>query len=159
LTIAADYQRINYSAVKSVGITQLNLLTCFPGGNAAFCLGGASGAGFGWKDVNVFKIGFEYEYDSRWTWRAGYDRTQNPVTANDIDFNILAPGVIKDHLAVGFTYKTATGGELTFSYVHAFSNSTTGASMLSNYTAPLSAGNATLKMHQNAVGIAYGWKM
>ena len=159
LTIAADYQRINYSDVRSVGNPQQNLLACFPGGNPAACLGGSSGAGFGWKNVNVYKIGFEYQYSDRWAWRAGYDRTDNPIGPSDIDFNIIAPGVVQDHLTFGFTYKTATNGELTFAYMHAFNNSVTGSSLLNNYTAPLPAGNVTLKMYENAVGVAYGWKM
>ena len=159
LTVAADYQRINYGDVKSVGNTQQNLLACFPGGNAAFCLGGDSGAGFGWKGVNVVKIGFEYQYDERWAWRAGYDRTDNPISGRDIDFNILAPGVVQDHLTFGFTYKTSTNGELTFAYMHAFNHEVTASSLLNSYVAPLPAGNVSIKMYQDAVGVAYGWKM
>ena len=159
LTIAADYQRINYNDVKSVGNTQQNLLACFPGGNAAFCLGGPSGAGFGWKSVDVVKIGFEYQYSDRWTWRAGYDRTGNPVTGRDIDFNILAPGVVQDHLTLGLTYRTSTNGELTFAYMHAFNHGVTASSLLNAYTAPLPAGDVSVKMYQNAFGVAYGWKM
>jgi long-chain fatty acid transport protein len=145
--------------VKSVGNTEQNLLACFPGGNAAFCLGGNSGAGFGWKGVNVVKLGFEYQYNERWAWRAGYDRTDNPVSGRDIDFNILAPGVVQDHLTFGFTYKTSTNGELTFAYMHAFNHGVTAASLLNAYTAPLPAGNVSIKMYQDAVGVAYGWKM
>ena len=159
LTVAADYQRINYGDVKSVGNTQQNLLACFPGGNAAFCLGGDSGAGFGWKGVNVVKIGFEYQYNERWAWRAGYDRTDNPISGRDIDFNILAPGVVQDHLTFGFTYKTSTNGELTFAYMHAFNHGVTASSLLNSYVAPLPAGNVSIKMYQDAVGVAYGWKM
>jgi long-chain fatty acid transport protein len=159
LTIAADYQHINYSDVRSVGNTQQNLLACFPGGNASSCLGGSNGAGFGWRNVDVFKIGFEYQYSDRWTWRAGYDHTDNPVTGRDIDFNILAPGVVQDHLTLGFTYRTSTNGELTFAYMHAFNNKVTAPSLLNSYTAPLPAGDVSIKMYQDAIGIAYGWKM
>ena len=159
VTVAADYQRINYNDVKSVGNTQVNLIPCFFGGNAAFCLGGNQGAGFGWKDVNVFKIGFEYQYDQRWTWRAGYDHTDNPIRGSDIDFNILAPGVVQDHVTLGFTYKTKSGGELTMAYMHAFSNSVTAPSLLNTFAGGADAGSVSIKMYQNAVGIAYGWKM
>lgn len=160
VTVAADYQRINYSDVKSVGNTQVNLIPCFFGGNAAFCLGGPAGAGFGWKDVNVFKIGAAYEYDKRWTFRAGYDHTDNPIRGADIDFNILAPGVVQDHLTFGLTYKTAGGGELTVGYMHAFNKSVTAPSLLNSFVPPgVSAGSVKIKMYQNAIGIAYGWRM
>jgi len=158
-TVAMDYQRINYSDVKSVGNTQRNLIPCFFGGVAASCLGGNQGAGFGWEDVNVVKIGVEYEYDKRWTVRAGYDHTDNPISGADIDFNILAPGVIQDHVTLGFTYKTATGGELTLAYMHAFNNSVTAPSLLNSFAGGANAGDVSIKMYQNAVGIAYGWKM
>lgn len=160
VTIAADYQRINYSDVKSVGLPQTNLIACFFGGDRRACLGGDQGAGFGWKDVNVFKIGVEYEYSQRWTWRAGYDRTQNPISGRDIDFNILAPGVVRDHLTLGATYKTSTGGELTFAYMHAFNHGVTAPTMLNSFVPPgVSAGSVSIKMYQNAFGVAYGWKM
>lgn len=160
LTVAADYQRINYSDVKSVGNPQANLVPCFFGGDRTACLGGPAGAGFGWKDVNVFKIGIEYQHDQRWTLRAGYDRTDNPVTGANIDFNILAPGVVRDHLTLGFTYRTSTSGELTFAYLHAFNHGVTAPSLLNQFVPPgVPAGNVSLKMYQNAFGVAYGWRM
>lgn len=158
LTVAADYQRINYGGVKSVGNPSSSLAGC-AGGNLANCLGGNAGAGFGWRDVNVFKVGLEYAYNPSWTLRAGYGHTENPIRSGDVTINILAPGVVQDHLSLGFTYKTRTNGELTVGYTHAFSKSVSGPSLLNGFTAPLSAGSETIKMHQNSLGIAYGWKM
>ena len=54
--------------------------------------------------------------------------------------------------------KTSSGGELTVAYMHAFTNTVTGPSALTS----LGAGNfgtESLKMYQNSIGIAYGWKM
>ncbi len=158
LVVAADYQRINYSDVKSVGNPSSNLAGCF-GGNVANCLGGAAGAGFGWQDVHVVKVGFEYEYSPRLTLRAGYDHSENPIRSSDVTINILAPGIVQNHLTFGLTHKTSTGGEWTLSYMHAFSKSVTGPSFFNGFTAPLSSGSETIKMHQNSIGIAYGWKM
>lgn len=157
-TVAADYQRINYSGVKSVGNLSANLAGCAVG-NVVNCLGGNAGAGFGWRDINVFKVGIEYEYNNRWTWRAGYNHTENPIRASDVTINILAPGVVQDHLTLGLTYKTRSNGELTVGYMHAFSKSVNGASLLNGFTAPLPAGSETIKMNQNSIGIAYGWSM
>jgi long-chain fatty acid transport protein len=158
LTVLADYRRINYNDIPSVGNPGADLLKC-AGGNQAFCLGGASGAGFGWQNVNAYKIGFEYQYDGEITLRAGYSHNDNPIRSQDVTFNILAPGVIEDHVTLGFTYKTKSGGELTMAYMHAFSNSVTGPSLLNNFTPPgASAGTETIKMYQDSIGIAYGWK-
>jgi long-chain fatty acid transport protein len=74
-----------------------------------------------------------------------------------VSFNIIAPGVVEQHLTLGATWTLANKAELTVSYMHAFSNSVTGPSA----TSLLGIGNSneTLKMHQNSIGIAYGWKM
>lgn len=158
-TVAADYQRINYSDVPSVGNPSANLLQC-AGGNAAACLGGSNGAGFGWRDVNVYKIGLEYQYSERLTLRGGYNHTDNPIGSQDVTINILAPGVVQDHVALGWTLRTQSGGELTFAFMHALSNSVSGPSLFNNFTPPgVSAGTETIEMYQNAIGLAYGWKM
>ncbi len=156
LTALADYRRINYNDIPSVGNPSSSTVQCL-GGNAAFCLGGASGAGFGWQNVNVYKIGFEYQYDNEITLRAGYSRNDNPIGAQDVTFNIIAPGVVQDHATLGFTFKTKSGGELTMAYMHAFENSVTGSSLFNRFGVP--AGSETIKMHQDSIGIAYGWKM
>jgi long-chain fatty acid transport protein len=142
LTLALDYQRINYSGVASVSNPSTN----------TFPLGSDNGPGFGWDDVNIWKLGAQYQYDKKWMFRAGYNHGDNPIQARDVTFNILAPGVIQDHVTLGVTYLTSTGGELTFSYMHGFETKVSGPS-------PTFGGSETIKMHQNAIGIAYGWKM
>ena len=161
LTALADYRRINYNDIPSVGNPSAGVLNCpaVGGTDSTACLGGSNGAGFGWQNVNVYKIGFEYQYNSEITLRAGYSRNDNPIGAQDVTFNILAPGVVQDHVALGFTYKTKSGGELTMFYMHAFENSVTGPSLFNNFTGGLPAGNETIKMYQDSIGIAYGWKM
>jgi long-chain fatty acid transport protein len=158
VTIAADYQRINYSGIASVGNPSSLLLNC-AGGDTSACLGGSNGAGFGWQDVNIWKLGVEYRYSDQLTLRGGYNHSDNPIQAKDVTINILAPGVVQDHVTLGLTYTFQGGGELTAAYMHAFQNSVTGSSLFSNFTAPLSAGNEKIQMYENSLGIAYGWKM
>jgi len=147
--LALDYQRINYTDVKSIANPSANIFAALLGAN--------NGPGFGWSDVDVWKLGVEYQYSKNLTLRAGYNHGDNPIKAADVTFNILAPGVVQDHLTLGFTYVTASGGELSMSYMHAFSESVTGTSLLGLMTG--AGGNDTIKMHQDAIGIAYSWKM
>jgi len=142
LTVALDYQRINYSGVAAIGN---------PSNAGNF--GENNGAGFGWHDIDVWKLGAEYKYNKNWIMRSGWNHGDNPVQATDVTFNTIAPGVIKDHLTLGTTYLTSAGGELTVSYVHGFENSVTGPSLLAPGTTD------TIRMHQDILGIAYGWKM
>jgi long-chain fatty acid transport protein len=156
LLVAADYQRINYSGVKAVGNPSSNLLAC-AGGDAAACLGGSNGAGFGWADVNVWKLGVQYQVNDRLALRGGYNHSDNPIDAKDVTINILAPGVVQDHVTLGLSYAVGKSGELTVSYMHAFENSVTGASFFNNFGVP--AGSETIKMQQDAIGVAYAWKL
>ena len=158
--IALDYQRINYSDVKSISNPSSNIFNCF-GGDATSCLGGSNGPGFGWDDVSAWKLGAEYQYAKNLTLRAGVNHGDNPISSADVTFNILAPGVVQDHLTFGFTYVTASGGELTMSYAHAFSNDVSGGHLFAGAGGPNPPAGTTnkIKMHQDAIGIAYSWKM
>jgi long-chain fatty acid transport protein len=159
--VALDYQRINYGGVKSVSNPSTNFFTCSFGNGVIpavgpGCLGQPGGAGFGWSDINVWKLGAEYKYNSAWTLRAGYNHTDNPISSRDVEFNMLAPGVVKDHATLGFTYTLASGSEVTMAYMHAFKNDVSGPSYFFDH----SGGNVdNIKMHQDLIGIAYGMKM
>jgi len=147
--LALDYQRISYSDVNSIANPSM----------AMALLGADNGPGFGWQDIDVWKLGAEYKYSQQLTLRAGWNHGDNPVSASDVTFNILAPGVIEDHLTLGFTYTLASGNELTMSYMHAFSNDVSGASILPAFMGGAPAGTETIEMDQNLLGIQYSWKL
>jgi long-chain fatty acid transport protein len=148
LTFALDYQRINYGDVKSINNPSTNILL----GNAP---GASNGPGFGWSSINVVKLGASYQYNKHWTLRGGYNHSDNPIQSRDVTFNILAPGIVKDHATLGVTYLTNAGNELTVSYMHAFENTVTGSTI----AAFGPGGTDTIKMYQNSLGVAYSWKM
>ncbi len=152
VSIALDYQHIAYSDVKAVANPSTNILTA--------SLGADAGAGFGWSDMEIFKLGVEYAVNPRLTVRAGYSHADSPITARDVTFNILAPAVIEDHYTLGMTYALDKSTDLTVSYAHAVENSLTGNSLFTTLGGGYSAnsGTETLKMHQNSIGIAYSKK-
>lgn len=152
-TIAVDYQQINYSGVNSVGNPSTSL-----GAAIASTLGPSNGRGFGWGDTKIVKLGAEYNYSDALTLRAGYSQNNNPITSRDVTFNVIAPGVITTHYTLGFTYTLANKSELTMAYMHARENSVTGSSLFNTWTGNTS-GTEKIKMYQNSLGIAYGWKM
>lgn len=157
MLIAFDVQRINYGKITSISNGVLNSLV-----NPVGCpLGSACGSGFSWQNRTYYKLGAEYAYNKVLTLRGGFNYGEAPFgnSANDISFNIIAPGVVEKHLTLGLTYKTATGGELTFAYMHAFSNTVTGPSAITTLLGGANFGTESLKMYQNSFGIAYGWRM
>ena len=138
--VAFDYERINYSDAKSVSNPSTNRAP----------LGADNGPGFGWQDINVYRLGVQYRIDPTWAVRAGYNRSDNPITSRDVTFNILAPGVVQNHVTLGFTYTINPTSEISMAYGHAFENEVSGPSLLLG-------GNEKIWMSQNFLGI--GWNM
>jgi len=138
--VAFDYERINYSDAKSVSNPSTNQAP----------LGADNGPGFGWQDVDVFRIGVQYRIDPAWAVRAGYNRSDNPIMSRDVTFNILAPGVVQNHVTLGFTYTVSPASEVSMAYGHAFENEVTGSSLVFG-------GSETIRMSQDFLGI--GWNM
>jgi len=143
--IALDYQRIKYSGVASVGNASMPVAP----------LGAANGPGFGWRDIDVFKLGVAWETNNQLTLRAGYNRGGNPITPADVTFNILAPGVMTSHYTAGFTYALSKSDELTGALMIAPRQSVTGSSLFNNVMGPGAGGNETISMRQTSVGL--GW--
>ena len=150
LTIAADVQQINYSDIPAVG----NRVDCLFMG--ACQLGSTNGPGFGWQDVTVYKIGFAYAMTPGTTLRAGYATLDQPIPASQTFFNILAPGVVEDHLTLGLTLEMSKSSELTFMYMHAFDKKVNGSGSIP--AVPFGGGEANLRMSQDSFGVGYGWR-
>jgi long-chain fatty acid transport protein len=156
--LAADFQRINYGDVKSVGNSSVMPLD--PAGLGAGIpgsLGCSTCRGFGWSNIDVIKLGAEYQFNKDLTVRFGYNHAENPISSRDVTFNMLAPGVVQNHYTFGFTYNVTKDSELTMSYMHAAKNSVSGPSLF-NYFTGNAAGTDKIEMSQDSLGIAYGLK-
>jgi len=155
LRVNLDVERTAYSEVDSVGNPMANMLTCptlpFGGTNLESCLGGASGAGFGWDDMTTYKIGFEWQQNEANTWRFGYSHGTQPIQAADVLFNILAPGVMEQHITFGLTHGARNGGAWSFSFMYAPEKSVSGPSMFDPTQ------TITLSMDQFEFEVAYRW--
>jgi len=151
--VALDYERINYSDVASVNNPSANVLMC-PAGQSANCLGGSNGGGFGWRDIDVWKLGVQYKMSPTVTLRAGYNHSDNPITPADVTFNILAPGVMREHLTLGGTWALDRDSAVTGAFMYAFSNSVTGSSLF-NAFAPGLAMQEKIQMYEWSLGVQY----
>ena len=154
MRLAFDVMQINYSDVKSLN----NPILSGNGGMDMFnpnnYLGTKDGSGFVWNDMTVFKLGADYAINEKWTVRAGWNHSDQPIDKDQTMFNILAPAVVEDHLTLGATYTLPQGSELSFYYMHAFENEVNG----SNSIPPaFGGGEADISMSQNALGISYGF--
>jgi long-chain fatty acid transport protein len=117
MTLMVDYKRIWYGDIKAINNSSL-LLRNAAGGDPNARLGEDGGAGFGWDDIDIFKVGLEWRYDDQWTLRAGYAYNENPIGSDDVAINILAPGVVQHHITGGFKY--AWSDDLDIEFAAAF---------------------------------------
>ena len=115
------------------------------------CLGGSQGAGFGWDDMTTYKVGVEWATDSNNVWRFGYSYGEQPVQEIDVLFNILAPGVMEQHITFGWTRTRDNGHQFAMSLMYAPENEVTGPSLFD----PLQT--VTLSMSQFEFEFAYRW--
>lgn len=151
VSVAADYSRINYSGVTSIGNPMSNLMAGNP-------MGSPSGPGFGWSDVNVIKLGVQWQATPTMVLRAGYNQSTNPVKPENVTFNILAPGVITQHYTLGGTYALSKDAEFTWAYMYAPKNTVTGPSMYNGMMPGASGITETIRMSQQSLGVQYSWK-
>jgi long-chain fatty acid transport protein len=149
-SVGLDYKRINYNDVRSIGNPSTNQAP----------LSSANGPGFGWQNIDVWKLGMEYAVNGALTIRGGYGKSDNPIMARDVTFNILAPGVMQDHYTVGFTYALNKNSEITMAYMHAPTQSVSGSSLFNGLIpVPNAGGTEKIEMYQNLLGISWGMKL
>lgn len=138
--VMADYKRINYTDVAAVS-NPLDFSTL---------LGNDNGSGFGWKDINVLKFGVEFAGIDTWTFRGGYSHCDQPIQKSEVMFNMLAPGVIEDHITMGCSKTLGDSGKaLHMALVYALPASVKG----SNPMDP--SQSIEIKMNQIEVEIAF----
>jgi long-chain fatty acid transport protein len=159
--IALDYERIFYNDVPSVSNPSSVIGYCPPPpqgpGQRNYCLGATNGAGFGWQNIDVWKIGVQYAMNEQWTFRAGFNHSGNPIGPQDVTFNILAPGVVTQQYSAGTTYRIDKESEITGAFMYAANNSVTGPSLFVGFGLPPTT-TETIQMKEYLLGIAYSRK-
>lgn len=119
-TVMADVKQILYGSVKSISNPMLPNLMTSP-------LGTDAGAGFGWEDIMVYKLGVNYSGIDTWTFRGGISIGDNPVQKSEVMFNILAPGIIQNQLALGLSKEVGNkGAQFHLAVNYALNNSVKG---------------------------------
>jgi long-chain fatty acid transport protein len=152
LTLMVDYKHIFYSKIPSVGNSS----------SIPLQFGASGGPGFGWHDVDVVKVGAEWRATPAWTWRVGYAHNTNPIKSPDVTFNILAPGVVTDHITGGFAWDVTRNSTVEFAAAYVPTHSVSGPECLIFAAAavctPTAGSNIQLDMHQYQFTVGYTYK-
>ncbi|PLX37594.1 MAG: hydrocarbon degradation protein [Hyphomicrobiales bacterium] len=149
--VMVDYKHIFYGSVDAISNPSTNILTCGIVGTST-CLGGSNGAGFGWDDVDIFKIGVEWDATPDLTLRAGYSYNTNPIDPRDVMFNILAPGVVQHHITGGLEYDLNENHSIELAGSYVPETKVSGAE-LPGFGNP--AHNVDIAMHQFELTVGY----
>jgi long-chain fatty acid transport protein len=150
--LLADLQWINYSGVASIGnsmMPALGMCGMRQTASSPYCLGGSDGAGFGWEDMLILKLGIEIDGGKGWTWRLGGSMADSqPIPESEVMFNILAPGVMETHVTAGFSKALSDTSSIDFAVMYAPSNSVSGPN-------PLEApGRQTIELQMEQIEVA-----
>jgi long-chain fatty acid transport protein len=137
-----DVQHIRYSAIDSVGNPF----------DPTTRLGNDDGSGFGWDDMTVVKLGWQWQQDERQTWRAGLSYGEQPIPDSEVLFNILAPGVQEWHITGGFTRALDNGLSVSGMAFYSPEETVRGEN-------PMGPGQEIeLSMHQVGAAVSLGWQ-
>lgn len=138
--VALDWKRIWYSQIDSVGNPLLS-----PG-----AFGDDNGPGFGWEDIDAFKLGVSWEVNPTITLRAGIGVNDNPIPESEVLLNVLAPGVQEQHYTAGLGWQVNPDNMINFGIMYSPSNTVSGS-----IPAGFGGGTAELEMYQ--VEATVGW--
>ena len=166
--IVADYQRINYTDVKSLSnpVSKLTSGGCLDALNntiltnggpvppfqpavGSTCMGGPDGPGFGWEDIGIFKLGFQWTA-ANIDWRVGYSHSDQPIPESETLFNILAPAVIQDHVTAGMTMPVGKSQEFNLSLMYGVEESVKGPN-------PFDGGATQIEIEMSQIDVQAGW--
>ena len=103
--------------------------------------------------MTVFKLGVSHQMSSDLVVRAGWNHGKQPIPNSQTFFNLLAPGVVEDHITVGATWKLDKNSELSGMFMYALSNEVKGSGSIPS---GFGSGEANLKMKQTSIGVSYG---
>jgi long-chain fatty acid transport protein len=145
LTFLADYKHIWYSSIASIANPSTNPAQ----------LGTDNGRGFGWKDIDIVKLGAEWRTSPDLTLRAGYAYNTSPIEPRDVMFNILAPAVVQHHITGGLEYSWDKFQSLELSGAYVPEGHVSGTE-LAGFGNP--AHDIELNMHQWEVTVGYKYK-
>ncbi len=162
MNVVLDVERINYTDVAALSNPNTGFSNPTAPAGTGGALGDANGPGFGWDDMTVIKLGFDYQVDSSLVLRAGYNHGGQPISADQTLFNVLAPAVVEDHYTAGATWTLANEAELSAYFMYVPENTLKGSSPVTSPATTQAemqnAGHSDLTMSQIALGVAYGWK-
>ena len=145
VTLVGDWQRIWFSEVKALGNPNDQ-----PIAGPDNLLGADQGLGFGWDDIDILKLGVQWQYSPALTLRGGISHASQLFEGGNALFNILAPATPQTHLSVGLTHASGPH-QISLAYTHALKNKIGGSNPLTGTQ------TGYVHMAQNELEVSWGY--
>lgn len=113
-TLSFGYQRIDYSSVKS--LANKSDVAFMPGETLLGC---DDCIGFGWKDIDVYRLGAQWAYRDDLVLRAGFSTSSDAFPNSQALLNVLTPAVVRNHFTFGFTKSLNSQDEISVGLTYA----------------------------------------
>lgn len=104
------------------------------------CLSGSNGPGFGWVDVTIYKLGYQFS-KGRMSYRAGFSWGGNPEAEGQTLAKFFAPAITDKHAALGVSWKRPSGDKIDVALFHAIKNQLRERNAFSNVDVTVLEGN------------------
>ncbi|PHR62988.1 MAG: hydrocarbon degradation protein [Robiginitomaculum sp.] len=141
VTAMFDVRQVKYTDVPAIANAT----------NTPNLFGNFGGPGFGWDDVTAYKFGIEWRQE-KMTWRAGFAHNNNPIKSDDVTLNLLAPGVVENHITGGFSYAVNKSNSFDFALMYAPNTNVTGPEAV-----PGGPPGHIIELEMNQLEITVGW--
>ena len=163
----------NFGAAREITL-QLNFPATFtagiaitPGDRLAIALDGKmityeDTEGFaetlGFEDINVIALGVQYKATDRFTLRAGYNKSDNPIPAERTFFTVATPAIFEDHYTLGFGFQATDRMQLNATYYQVPENRISGP-FVSPVIGPVPGTRVTTEMAMESVVLTFAFNM
>jgi long-chain fatty acid transport protein len=144
LSFVVDYQRINYGGVAALANKP------FDGSNR---FGTDDGAGNGWKNMDIYKVGVRYQASPVLRLSVGTSYNTAAFPDESTSANINSPSTFRRHYTLGMGYATSPQSEWSVYYLYAPQHTTTGNSAIA--AAFGVSGQDSVGTRQHILGMQY----
>ncbi len=144
LTIALEVQRALYGEEKATGNGFDEFLA------EGHRLGSKDGPGFGWNNIDIFKLGITWVATPALRLRAGYSYNTQLLESSDTLLAFIAPNSVQQHFTAGATIQLARSWELS-----GFAVATPEDRFAGDHSIPLLVGGGEANLKQQFIGLGF----
>lgn len=112
----------------------------------------------GFEDINVIALGVQYKVTDRFTLRAGYNQSDNPIPAERTFFTVATPAIFEDHYTLGVGIQATDNMQLNVTYYEVPENRISGP-FVSPVFGPVPGTRVTTEMAMESIVATFSFHM